>query len=116
MYQRQSIYDDMEFDSSVFNPEISNPRPSEISGIDISSVLIIGAIILVIVMAGTYYWKRKKYEDKTIDWLGDSLFYKPELNSIYAYSSFFLTSAIRSNIKPLYPCPRPVSFLRPSHR
>ncbi len=70
MYQKQSIYDDMEFENTAFNSEISNPQPSENSGIDINTVLIIGAIVIVITAVSTYYWTRKKYGNKSIKWLG----------------------------------------------
>jgi hypothetical protein len=69
MYHEKSIYDDMEFEDSAFNAESSNSQSVEISGIDIYTVLVIGAIVIVITIAGTYYWTRKNYEDRSIQWI-----------------------------------------------
>ena len=70
MYQTQSIYDDVEFNSTNLNPEFSNPHNSEDSKVDINTVLIIVVIVVIISAAGTYYWTRKKYENKSAKWIG----------------------------------------------
>lgn len=70
MVQKHSIYDDMEFESTPFNSEISNPQAIENSSFDINPALIIGVILIFITAAGAYYWTRKKYEHKSNNWFG----------------------------------------------
>jgi hypothetical protein len=68
MYQNQSIYDDVEFSKTTVNPESINSQPDEISGMDITTMLIVGAIVIIITIAGTYYFTRRKYDCKSINW------------------------------------------------
>ena len=69
MYHEQGIYDDMEFNSVEFNSESSNSLTGETSGIDITTILVVGAIVIVITIAGTYYFTRRKYDVKSINWI-----------------------------------------------
>jgi hypothetical protein len=70
MYHEHSIFDEVEFKRPAFNPEYSNPQPTEKSGIDISTVLVIGVIIVIITAIGTYYLTREIYGYRSINWLG----------------------------------------------
>jgi hypothetical protein len=69
MYQKQSIYDDVEFNRTTINPESTNSQPGEMSGINITTILVVGAIVIVITIAGTYYFTRRKYDGKSINWM-----------------------------------------------
>jgi hypothetical protein len=70
MYHEESIFDKVAFDKTDFNPEYSNPQLSEKSGIDIYTVLVIGAIVVIITAIGTFYLTREIYGYRSINWLG----------------------------------------------